>query len=56
VLADRVIAGARAGAIVLMHDAGGDRSQGLAALPRIITTLKARGYELVTVTAGTQLA
>lgn len=49
VIASRVIAGARPGAIVLMHDAGGDRSQGLAALPRIITTLKARGYELVTV-------
>lgn len=49
VIASRVIAGARSGAIVLMHDAGGDRSQGLAALPRIITTLKARGYELVTV-------
>lgn len=49
VIADRVISGARSGAIVLMHDAGGDRSQGLAALPRIITTLKGRGYEFVTV-------
>lgn len=49
VIASRVISGARPGAIVLMHDAGGDRGQGLAALPRIITGLKARGYELVTV-------
>ncbi len=49
VLADRVINGATPGAIVLMHDGGGGRGQGLAALPRIITTLKARGYAFVTV-------
>jgi len=34
----------RAGTIVLMHDAGGDRSQTVAALPQIITTLQHRGY------------
>jgi peptidoglycan-N-acetylglucosamine deacetylase len=32
-----------------MHDAGGDRSETVAALPRIIRALKARGYKLVTV-------
>jgi peptidoglycan/xylan/chitin deacetylase (PgdA/CDA1 family) len=44
-----VLAGARPGAIVLLHDAGGDRSQTIAALPRIISRLRARGFRLVTV-------
>lgn len=41
--------GARPGAIILLHDAGGDRSQTVTALPRIIRGLRARGYRLVTV-------
>lgn len=45
----RALAGARAGAIILMHDAGGDRTQTIAALPLIIRALRKRGYELVTV-------
>ena len=45
----RVVSGARPGAIVLMHDAGGDRSQTVAALPRIVHLLRMRGYRLVTV-------
>ena len=44
-----VVAGARPGAIVLMHDAGGDRSETVAALPTIIKDLRQRGYRLVTV-------
>jgi peptidoglycan/xylan/chitin deacetylase (PgdA/CDA1 family) len=44
-----VLSGARPGAIVLMHDAGGARTQTVAALPRIISGLRARGYKLVTV-------
>jgi peptidoglycan/xylan/chitin deacetylase (PgdA/CDA1 family) len=44
-----VLTGARPGAIILMHDAGGDRQQTLDALPRIIKQLRARGYRLVTV-------
>jgi peptidoglycan/xylan/chitin deacetylase (PgdA/CDA1 family) len=32
-----------------MHDAGGVRTQTIAALPLIITKLRARGYHLVTV-------
>jgi peptidoglycan/xylan/chitin deacetylase (PgdA/CDA1 family) len=44
-----VVAGARPGAIILMHDAGGDRSETVAALPKIIGALHARGYRLVTV-------
>jgi peptidoglycan-N-acetylglucosamine deacetylase len=45
----RVVSGVRPGSIVLMHDGGGPRSQTLAALPRIIATLKARGYKFATV-------
>lgn len=36
------------GAVILMHDGGGDRSQDVAALPRIIEAFQAAGYELVT--------
>jgi peptidoglycan/xylan/chitin deacetylase (PgdA/CDA1 family) len=43
------VAGARPGAILLLHDAGGDRSQTVAALPEIIAALRARGYAMVTV-------
>jgi peptidoglycan/xylan/chitin deacetylase (PgdA/CDA1 family) len=43
------LAGAKPGAIILMHDAGGTRSQTIAALPRIVRGLRARGYRLVTV-------
>ncbi len=35
--------------IILLHDAGGDRSQTVAALPGLIDALRARGYQLVTV-------
>lgn len=45
----RVLSGARPGAIVLMHDGGGDRSETVAALPTIIKDLRQRGYRLVTV-------
>jgi peptidoglycan/xylan/chitin deacetylase (PgdA/CDA1 family) len=44
-----VVAGARPGAIVLLHDGGGDRSQTIAALPGIVRRLRRRGYRLVTV-------
>ena len=37
------------GAIILMHDGGGDRSQTVEALPGIIDDLRAEGYEFVTV-------
>jgi peptidoglycan-N-acetylglucosamine deacetylase len=43
------LSGARPGAIILLHDAGGDRSETAAALPRIIAGLRRRGYKLVTV-------
>ncbi len=41
----------RSGNIVLLHDAGGDRSQTVAALPLIIDQLRAKGYRFVTVSA-----
>ncbi|MER7457214.1 glycosyltransferase [Micromonospora sp. NPDC126480] len=40
------------GAVVLLHDAGGDRSQTLAALDRFIPMMTARGYRFTTVTDG----
>ncbi len=44
-----VLRAARPGAIVIMHDGGGDRSQTVAALPRIIRGLRRMHYDLVTV-------
>ena len=35
------------GNVVLLHDAGGDRSATVAALPRVIHELRARGFKLV---------
>jgi hypothetical protein len=40
---------AATGGIVLLHEAGGDRSQTVAALPTIIDQLRARGCEFVTI-------
>jgi peptidoglycan-N-acetylglucosamine deacetylase len=48
-IVQRAVDGARPGAIILMHDAGGNRSETVAALPVIIARLRARGYKLVTV-------
>jgi len=39
----------RCGNIVLMHDGGGDRSQTVLALPKIIEGIRARGYQVVPV-------
>jgi peptidoglycan-N-acetylglucosamine deacetylase len=43
------LAGAHPGAIILMHDAGGDRSETIAALPAIVRGLRERGLRPVTV-------
>lgn len=48
-IVDAAVHGARPGAIILLHDAGGDRSQTVAALPKIIAALRRRHYQLVTV-------
>jgi cellulose synthase/poly-beta-1,6-N-acetylglucosamine synthase-like glycosyltransferase/peptidoglycan/xylan/chitin deacetylase (PgdA/CDA1 family)/spore germination protein YaaH len=37
------------GSIILLHDGGGDRSPTVAALPVLIETLRARGYQIVPV-------
>jgi peptidoglycan/xylan/chitin deacetylase (PgdA/CDA1 family) len=44
-----VLDGARPGAIVELHDGGGNRSETVAALPAIVTGLRRRHYQLVTV-------
>ena len=49
VIVQRALAGAHPGAIILMHDAGGTRTQTIEALPTIISDLRARGFRLVTV-------
>jgi peptidoglycan/xylan/chitin deacetylase (PgdA/CDA1 family) len=49
VIVQRALAGAHPGAIILMHDAGGTRTQTIEALPSIIRGLRDRGYRLVTV-------
>ncbi len=48
-IVQRALAGAHPGAIILMHDGGGDRSQTIAALPAIVRGLRARGLTPVTV-------
>jgi len=37
------------GNIILLHDSGGDRSETIAALPKLIDALRAKGYEFVRV-------
>lgn len=44
------------GQIILLHDGGGDRAQTVAALPRIIDGLRARGYRFVPVSQLTGLS
>jgi peptidoglycan/xylan/chitin deacetylase (PgdA/CDA1 family) len=45
----RVLAQSGPGAIILSHDGGGSRGQTLAALPAIVSGLRARGYRFTTV-------
>ncbi|MEI6752805.1 MAG: glycosyltransferase [Paludibacter sp.] len=46
---ERTLQQVKKGNIILMHDAGGDRSATIKALPVIIDSLRARGYEFVSV-------
>ena len=48
-IVDSVVRQADKGNIILLHDGGGDRSQTLTALPKIIDALRARGYQFVSV-------
>lgn len=49
-LTERVLAEARPGSIILLHDGGGDRSATVEALPAIIRGLRERGLEPVAIT------
>ena len=46
-IVSRVLSQVHPGAIVLMHDGGGDRAPTIAALPSIIAALRAQGYTFV---------
>lgn len=48
-MTDAIVSATRAGSIILLHDGGGDRTRTVAAVPKIISRLKAKGYEFVTV-------
>ncbi|MDE3070449.1 MAG: polysaccharide deacetylase family protein, partial [Acidobacteriota bacterium] len=48
-IVQRALAGAHPGAIILMHDGGGNRAQTIAALPGIVAGLRRRGLRPVTV-------
>jgi len=45
---NQVVGGVKPGAIVLLHDGGGDRTNTVVALPQIIQKLKEQGYRFVT--------
>ncbi|HXQ19386.1 MAG TPA: polysaccharide deacetylase family protein [Acidimicrobiales bacterium] len=47
VIAQRVLSALQPGAIIVMHDGGGDRSQTVAALPAIINGIRSAGYSIV---------
>lgn len=48
-IVDRVVNNARNGSIIILHDCGGDRTQTVEALPKIMQALKEKGYSFVTV-------
>jgi peptidoglycan-N-acetylglucosamine deacetylase len=48
-IADHVLSHVFPGAIVLMHDGGGDRSQSVAALEIILRELSAKGYQFYSI-------
>lgn len=49
IIVNRVLRVAHNGTVILLHDGGGNRSQTVAALPIIITTLEQRGFQFVTI-------
>lgn len=48
-IVQNVVSNIHPGAIILMHDGGGDRTQTIAAVERIIPELRRQGYRFVTV-------
>ena len=51
----RVMRRVRPHAVILMHDGGGDRSMTIRSLPALVTKLRAKGYDFVTMTERRQL-
>ncbi|MBN1423047.1 polysaccharide deacetylase family protein [Candidatus Fermentibacteria bacterium] len=51
-IAERVLRGARPGAIVLLHDGGGDRSATVEAVPVVLDTLRGGGIPCVRLNGG----
>jgi len=47
-IANHILDQAKHGSIIILHDAGGDRSQTVAALPAIIESLQQRGFQFMT--------
>jgi peptidoglycan-N-acetylglucosamine deacetylase len=47
-IVQRVLDAVRAGSIVILHDGGGDRSETVQALSRILPALRDRGYRFIT--------
>jgi peptidoglycan/xylan/chitin deacetylase (PgdA/CDA1 family) len=43
-IVQRVVKSVHNGSVILMHDGGGNRTETVAALPKILTALKAQGY------------
>ncbi|MFP4250557.1 MAG: polysaccharide deacetylase family protein [Armatimonadota bacterium] len=56
VVARHILANARDGAVVVLHDGGGNRAGTVAAMRRVVPELKERGFELVTLSELTGLA
>jgi peptidoglycan/xylan/chitin deacetylase (PgdA/CDA1 family) len=52
VIAGRVLGRVRSGDVVLLHDGGGDRSQTVAALQRVLASLSARGFRFSSMCRG----
>ena len=48
-IVENALVNVHSGTVILMHDGGGDRSQDVEALPRLIERLQGDGYEFVTV-------
>ncbi len=48
-MSEKVVGGIHSGAIVLLHDGGGNRTQTVQALPQILNQLQEQGYRFVTV-------
>ncbi|MGI8715261.1 MAG: polysaccharide deacetylase family protein [Solirubrobacteraceae bacterium] len=48
-IVDSAVDAAKPGAIILLHDAGGNRTETIEALSQIVRILRRRGYKLVTV-------